>query len=361
MVAEPAASRYYRHDAIPPAGGCESRRGLSHACIGARRSRAGTVRLVPSHGSRLCRCGGIAVLVAVIAGCGGSGSTPTPARHPARHTMQPAASESPATSPTPSGRHIGTRGSYLALGDSVPFGFRMPTALPTPTYAVASSFVGYPDLVATHLKLTLVNASCPGETTASFQNTSAPSNGCENLPVGGLGYRSVFPLHVSYSGPQLAFATSYLRSHPSTRLVSLMLGANDPLRCEAATRDHCASEMPSVIRRITANIVHILGALRDTGYRGPLVLVDYYSTNYASAGGDAASQAVNRAERTAATGFHVTIADSYAAFRRAAGRTGGDSCLAGLLARTTSGGCDIHPSRAGQSLLAAVVERAAVG
>jgi len=51
------------------------------------------------------------------------------------------------------------------------------------------------------------------------------------------------------------------------------------------------------------------------------------------------------------------MADGFAAFQSAARRFGGDSCAAGLLTRLTSGGCGIHPSAAGQALLAAAVER----
>src|SRR5436305_8956309 len=62
-----------------------------------------------------------------------------------------------------------TAGSfYLALGDSVPFGFREATNAPTPDYTDAANFRGYPELVGSELGLKVVNASCPGETSSSF-------------------------------------------------------------------------------------------------------------------------------------------------------------------------------------------------
>jgi hypothetical protein len=66
---------------------------------------------------------------------------------------------------------------YLALGDSIVFGYR-----PLPSFADyrnPAAFTAYPEDVARALKLNLVNAACPGETTASMINTGAPSNGCE--------------------------------------------------------------------------------------------------------------------------------------------------------------------------------------
>jgi lysophospholipase L1-like esterase len=114
-----------------------------------------------------------------------------------------------------------------------------------------------------------------------------------------------------------------------------------------------------VARRITTNLRRILTALRATGYGGRLVLVDYYSTSYSDPLATGASEAVNTAVNAAATGQDVTIADGYAAFQPRAAAAGGDSCKAGLLTRLSSGGCGVHPSAAGQALLATAVEKAA--
>jgi hypothetical protein len=125
-----------------------------------------------------------------------------------------------------------------------------------------------------------------GETASSFVNRAAQSNGCENLPGGGkTGYRTLFPLDVGYRGSQLAFAVRYLRSHPNVRLVSLMIGANDGLLCREVTADHCASpaEQQGVLTRAASNVKRILSAVRDRAhYRGQIVIVNYYSINYAS-------------------------------------------------------------------------------
>src|SRR6266568_6468363 len=115
---------------------------------------------------------------------------------------------------------------YLALGDSVAFGYRPPAVTPPADYLDASNFVGYPEDLAAGIPLMLSNASCPGETTASMITAGAQSNGCENSVGSPVGYRTLFPLHVDYSGTQLSYAVSYLRSHPRTRLVTLDIGAN---------------------------------------------------------------------------------------------------------------------------------------
>src|SRR5260370_16329733 len=107
--------------------------------------------------------------------------------------------------------------SYLALGDSVPFGFN-PNLDPTN----ASNFVGYPEIVAQRLNIEDVNATCPGEATGGFLSLTGTDNVCRP-------YRFFFklPLHVAYSGTQMAFATAYLLSPPTTRLMTLTIAAND--------------------------------------------------------------------------------------------------------------------------------------
>src|SRR5436190_7262657 len=104
--------------------------------------------------------------------------------------------------------------TYLALGDSVSFGYQEPQVVPAPNYAKASTFRGFPEHLARALHLRVFNASCPGESSASFLNTSAPSYGCENFPGANIGYRKSAPLHVRYSGSQLSYAVSFLRKHP---------------------------------------------------------------------------------------------------------------------------------------------------
>jgi lysophospholipase L1-like esterase len=258
-----------------------------------------------------------------------------------------------------------TSGSgYLALGDSVTFGYEEGGVTPKPNYHDASSFIGYPEQIAKELRVNATNAACPGETSASLVNRSAQSNGCENLPGGAkTGYRTQFPLHVHYVGSQLDFAVGYLLSHPNVRLVSLMIGANDGFVCRAVTADHCASpaEQRGVLTTIAGNVKRILSAVRARAqYRGQIVIVNYYSLNYTSSAITAQSNAINTSMDQAAKPFHVSIANGFNEFAMQARTFSGDPCAAGLLTRLSGSppSCGIHPSYAGQALLAEAVLKA---
>lgn len=247
---------------------------------------------------------------------------------------------------------------YLALGDSVTFGYRESTTVPPPDYSDASSFVGYPEDIGAALGWHVANAACPGETSASFIVETAESNGCENSPGGGPGYRTKFPLHVPYSGTQLQYALQYLHNHPATRLVSLMIGANDAFLCEETTKDDCESELPSVLKQISYNVADILAAIRsEAKYGGQIIILNYYSLDYATPLDNAESMALNQALDHGAKPFNVQIANGYAAFEKAAAGSGGNTCTAGLLTQLSTGGCGVHPSAAGQAVLALAVER----
>jgi lysophospholipase L1-like esterase len=262
------------------------------------------------------------------------------------------ATESLAASPHASATH-----GYLALGDSVTFGYRESNTTPPPNYLDAASFVAYPKDVGLALGLKVANAACPGETSLSLTTKGVQSNGCENVPGGGPGYRTAFPLHVSYKGTQLAYANAYLKSHRSTQLVSLMIGANDAFLCQETTADQCASELPTVLKSISSNVARILSSIR-TGdhYKGQIVILNYYSLDYLNAGDNAGSRTLNTTVDKAAKPYKVRIADGYGAFKAAALQSGGDTCKAGLLTQLTSSGCGVHPSVAGQALLALAVE-----
>jgi lysophospholipase L1-like esterase len=252
---------------------------------------------------------------------------------------------------------------YLALGDSVTFGYQESTVVPAPVYHDAASFLGYPEMLGAGLHLQVANAACPGETSSSLIHASAQSNGCENVPGGsGVSYRKQFPLHVRYSGSQLAYAVAYLKAHPGVRLVSLMIGANDLFVCQETTADGCAStaEQQRALHVIAKNVRTILSTIRTKAdYTGQLAIVNYYSLDYASPIANGESNELNRTDDAAAKPFHVVIADAYRTFARASAHSDNDSCTAGLLTQLGSPGtCGVHPSYAGQALLAQTLEQA---
>src|SRR5664279_213183 len=254
---------------------------------------------------------------------------------------------------TGSGQHQ-RQSQYLALGDSIPFGYNpllMPVPPATTPAPVVTDFVGYPELAAPKLKLALTNASCPGQTSTGFISIAdlTNDNGC-------FVYRFAygFPLHTAYPGSQLDFALSYLSSNPKTRLVTLTLGGNDLLFCRYHTADSCASpdEIGPVLTAYEQNLTTILTAIRAV-YHGKLVAVTYYSPDYNEQLITGALTALNDITTQLTARFHGTTADGFAAFEKKAAEHGGDTCATGLLIRPDPNRpCDFHPTRAGAQLLA---------
>jgi lysophospholipase L1-like esterase len=161
-------------------------------------------------------------------------------------------------------------------------------------------------------------------------------------------------------GSQLAFALHYLHAHKNVRLVSLMIGANDVFVCQATTKDACSSksELAGVFTTLAHNVHVILSAIRKKAhYRGQLAIVNYYSLNYGSPTLTALSAAGNQAVDAAAKPFHVVVADGFGEFQAAALHSSGNPCFAGLLTQVGGSSCGIHPSYAGQSLLAQALEK----
>lgn len=243
---------------------------------------------------------------------------------------------------------------YLALGDSVTFGFITQAGF---EYVNADNFIGFPTYAGQRTKLNVVNAACPGETTGSFLSGTAPDNGCREFRT--LGAR----LHVPHDSTQLAFALEFLKSHPDMRLVTIGLGGDDVLLLEAA----CAGDplciesgLPGVLADVTANMGTILSDLRATGFTGTIIVVNYYSVDYTDAAETAITSALNEALAAAAAQAGATVADVFTAFQAATVTAGGKTCIAGLLNASPSNQftCDVHPSQSGQMLIGKVVAKA---
>ena len=242
---------------------------------------------------------------------------------------------------------------YLALGDSVAFGYSPLIFAEGPTVD-PSEFVGYPDIAAANLDLTLVNASCPGETTAGLiSRTTANDFLC--LPFVGAGFK----LHASYTGSQLDFALKYLSTHPTTSLVTIDVGANDAFKliavCGGQNTACFANGISGVLANIDANLRFIFGEIRNVAhYHRALVVLTYYSVSYDRTTA-ADTQALNAPIIDAANAYGGIVASGFDAFKQSALNAGGSSCAAGLLIVLPSGGCDVHPSTKGRDLLAGAV------
>ena len=250
-------------------------------------------------------------------------------------------------------------GTYLALGDSVAFGYVPSQAVPAPKYQVQHSFVGYPEYLAQQLDERVWNASCPGETTASMLTPGAQSNGCENSPGSPVGYRTLYPLHVQYQGTQMEEALQYLSAHKHTQLITIDIGANDAFLCQETTADHCSSpaELAGLANEIATNLTAVYRQLRAV-YQGPIVALTYYALNYADPTQVAVAQFLDSVIAGATLANGGIVADGFAAFQGPSAAFGGDPCVAGLLIKLPDGTCNIHPSPTGHQLLAAAIAKA---
>jgi hypothetical protein len=267
-----------------------------------------------------------------------------------------------AITPSDSGEESGTtlaaelscQPAFLALGDSIAFGYDPLVANPT----IASNFVGYPDALASITRTTDVNAACPGETSGSFLSATAPDNGCH-------AWREYYklPLHTAYAGTQASFAFQYVAQHPETKYVSFNMGANDLFLVSNGCKADPAciqAALPAALAAYGQNVATIFGGLKAAGFTGNVVALKTYATNYADPLGVAAVGAINTVLAQVAGQFGYLVADGYGAFKLLADKKGGDSCAAGLLIKMPDGTCNIHPSKLGREVLAATVGATAV-
>lgn len=266
--------------------------------------------------------------------------------------------------------------TYLALGDSVPFGMNV-TLLPpyTNVKPTQSEFIGYPETIANIDRLigltTLINAACPGETSGSFVNTAIPDNGCNSSHMDPYfpPFKTENLLHVNYMGSQMDFAVSQLETNKQIKLVTLSIGANDiilalPALEACGTNSMCQQGvLGPVLETYGGYLFQILTELR-AHYNGLLILLTYYSPLPTL---DTVTQALNSTMTTVAASFHnITLADGYKAFSTLDAPFGDNACTAGLLIKLpptppSPTPCDIHPSPLGRVILAATVEFAAFG
>jgi lysophospholipase L1-like esterase len=242
--------------------------------------------------------------------------------------------------------------TYLALGDSVSFGFD-----PNVTPQVPSKYTGYPEVVAGVLHLLQpgkeVNASCPGETSGTFLYGGV-GNGCQ-------AFKDAVGLHTTYVGTQGNFAVTQLLANKHIDLVTLSIGGNDLLLVQQACANAqsfaacVAAALPGALQTYGANLTAILSAIRlQAGYTGNLVLVEYYAPNNNPLFISVVA-ALNQVMTAVGAEFGAKFADGFTAFQVASAFQGGDPCAAGLLARLNATTCDVDPSPLGQGVLAATV------
>ena len=232
-------------------------------------------------------------------------------------------------------------GTYLALGDSVAFGFN-------PLVDLRSQVTGYPELIAASRGLEITNLACPGEATGGFVSPNGADNHCREN-------RKAYPLHVAYDGTQLQAAVEFLATTPDTELVTIDIGANDVFLL-----DHlCGRDFACILSNFVAtmgdyerNVEFIMAQLRKV-YSGPLVALSIYNPYPADATAQYALEKIDAALAEKITAHGGVLADGMTAFAFAGN---GDPCKAGLLIDLGDGTCDVHPTPAGAKVLADAIE-----
>jgi len=182
----------------------------------------------------------------------------------------------------------------------------------------------------------------------------------------------VLPLNAGYTGRPFTNAMNpavrvvgFTNAHPTTRLVTIAIGANDVLllQQECGTTPDCFHDrLPGQLATIADNVQTILSALRATGFLGVLMVVTYYSLDYTDQAATAVTAQLNQAITAHAPANGAVVADVFEAFKAAASTTsaGGKTCNAGLLNVDPhdQSTCDAHPSQSGHKLIAQTIESA---
>lgn len=245
--------------------------------------------------------------------------------------------------------------SYLALGDSLAFGYSQAKFNEHfPEESPADFETGYVNDFGDVLKLfnhslRIVNDGCPGETT-------------ESLIKGPCAYQLKFPLHHPYVGgpssSQLSDALAYLQAHPgSVNPITIDIGANDALgliegtcKLEAAC---IAAGAPAVFAKIGANLGLILGDLRAAAPHAQIVVLGLYNPfGETIAGGDALTAALNEVEAKVAAGVGARFADPLPFFNPPGALEAPTICL---LTNMCTPLVDIHPTDLGYKVLGGLV------
>ncbi|HEY1687519.1 MAG TPA: SGNH/GDSL hydrolase family protein [Solirubrobacteraceae bacterium] len=244
--------------------------------------------------------------------------------------------------------------SYLALGDSLAFGYsegrfeeNAPEESPT---AFETGYVNDFGAVLQRAdpSLEIVNDGCPGETTESFIN-------------GPCAYQLLYPLHHPYAGgkeaSQLSDALNYIAEHrEAVDPITIDIGANDALALIEGCKEEASCiepQAPTLFAKIGANLAHILAELRAAAPHAEIVVVGLYNPFGESImGGDALTASLNEVMQGDARAVGASFADPLPAFNHAGAHEQQRLCLLTNMCETKP---DIHPTDLGYRVLAHVV------
>jgi lysophospholipase L1-like esterase len=285
--------------------------------------------------------------------------------------------------PTAGAASVG--GTYLALGDSLAYGYHQAQfqeeLKTTGTINPAKFNDGYVDdfgalLKLVNPKLQVINDGCPGETTETLIKGSGVSGFCAG---GATNPKGLFPdlfLHHPYAGggSQLADALSILAANQNVSPITLDIGSNDVLQflavhCGFPATDTCNEEqVGKEFVKIATNVGSILGQLRAAAPNAQIVLIGAYNPfPTVVPGGDKSQAALNSLlAGVAAKVPNTSFANTLPVFNPSL-ITGGPEtqdipficaytamCPGGTF-NPASPEADIHPTKLGYAVFAGVV------
>jgi len=247
---------------------------------------------------------------------------------------------------------------YLALGDSLAFGFHQAQflqELATNSYDPASFNTGYVDDFATRLRtirpnIQTVNLSCPGETSTSLVNGGCPFHNPAN-PL---------PLHANYpvTTPQLTAAVAFLHAHPGkVSPITVDIGGNDLLNLQSSCggAPGCIQAgLPGVLGSVGSNLDATLRALHGASPSSEIIVVNYADPyEYVSPATIPVFGALNSVIGAVATSDNARLAD---VFTPALGFSAAQFCTLDAICAPPL--YDIHPTDAGYAVMADIVWQA---
>jgi lysophospholipase L1-like esterase len=227
---------------------------------------------------------------------------------------------------------------YLALGDSIAYGFQ-----PTKAKAARPSAFdsGYVDVFAARLrklapKIQVVNYGCPGESSVTFTR-----GGCPTLAEG-------VKLHDAFRGSQLKAALSFLRAHPGqVSPITLTLWGNDLAPLSAKGK-----RAPSAIASFASRFNAIVQQLRAAAPTAEIIVTGAWNPE-----ADRLKQAtplyrsLDAAIARAAARSRARVANMFAALNGSGNVRTQKARLCALTFYCSKGG-DPHPTDAGYRAMA---------
>ena len=237
---------------------------------------------------------------------------------------------------------------YLALGDSIGYGFQTSKALAgLPPQAFNT---GYVDLFSARLRqlrpgITTVNFSCPGESTLSFTTP------CTWKASG-------HALHDDYPGSQLDAALAFLAAHRGqVSPITLSLNGNDITAflqsCPPGDLACIQNGAPAAIAQYRTRLTAILERLRAAAPDAEIILTGAYDPDIGEFSfADPLFTALNNAESMAGATVRARLANPFPAFNPQ-----GDEAAETTAICTLTLACaqhDTHPADAGYRALASL-------